>query len=105
VRLTALILIVLVGPAISSAWGWEQTTSLTESPLARPGRWTVERKLASPKVLKPGIYETAPYTCIVIVPRPHVDDRAIVGPRGRVPSMPIITVRPELRFVPRSQRK
>ena len=27
----------------------------------------------------PGVYETAPYTCIVVVPGPQADDKIIVG--------------------------
>lgn len=58
--------------------------------------------------LQPGIYETEPYTCIVVVPGPLPDDKIIVG-RGRpegtnvfVPRMPM--VQPELRFIPRGKR-
>jgi hypothetical protein len=65
----------------------------------------VERNLPSPTVLKPGIYRTLPYTSIVIVPRLQVDDGAIVRPREPAPSMPIIAVRPELRFIPWSPKK
>ncbi len=57
---------------------------------------------------RPGVYETAPYTCIVVVPGPQADDKMIVG-RYRmattnvlVPRMPM--VQPELRFIPREKR-
>ncbi len=58
--------------------------------------------------VQPGIYETEPYTCIVVVPRAHPDDKMIVGqgrPTGTnvfVPRMPM--VQPELRFIPRGNR-
>ena len=45
----------------------------------------------------PGIYKTAPYTCIVIVPGPHPDDQA-VKPVGPAPPMP--TIEPKLEFIP-----
>ena len=54
----------------------------------------------------PGIYETRPYTCIVVVPGPHPDDGCIIG-RGRdiapgpAPRMPMRS--PDLQFVPRHQ--
>jgi len=58
--------------------------------------------------LAPGVYETAPYTCIVVVPRHHLDDRMIIGGQAVginavvAPSMPM--VKPELRFIPRGNR-
>jgi hypothetical protein len=53
---------------------------------------------SSPPTLAPGVYQTLPYTCLVVVPNPHLDD-GIVCPAGsgRL-SMP--TVKPELRFIP-----
>jgi hypothetical protein len=44
------------------------------------------------------VYKTLPYTCIVVVPGPHPDDRAIVNPSSRDYRMPII--RPDLQFIP-----
>jgi len=57
--------------------------------------------------LAPGVYETAPYTCIVVVPGAHPDDKMIVGGAAVGmnevdPKMPI--VRPELRFIPRGKK-
>ncbi|HEY5914302.1 MAG TPA: hypothetical protein VJA21_27245 [Verrucomicrobiae bacterium] len=52
--------------------------------------------------LKPGVYESAPYTCIVVVPGAHPDDRSCVGgayPDTAASRMPTIT--PGLRFIPR----
>ena len=46
----------------------------------------------------PGVYKTAPYTCIVVVPGPRPDDVCITRPRGGDSSMPII--KPDLRFIP-----
>ena len=45
-----------------------------------------------------GVYRTAPYSCIVVVPGPLPDDRSIVSPRGGDSSMPII--KPDLQFIP-----
>lgn len=47
--------------------------------------------------LKPGVYETWPYTCIVVVPGPHPDDKSMVPSTGD--GMPVI--KPDLRFIPR----
>ena len=52
----------------------------------------------SPARPAPGVYRTAPYSCIVVVPGPHLDDRFVTTPREGQSSMPII--RPELRFIP-----
>jgi hypothetical protein len=49
--------------------------------------------------LAPGIYATAPYSMVVVVPGPTRDDKAVKDPGPVVPPMP--TVRPELRFIPR----
>lgn len=46
----------------------------------------------------PGVYKTAPYSCIVVVPGPHPDDRCIVNPGAGDSSMPI--VKPDLQFIP-----
>ena len=51
----------------------------------------------------PGVYKTTPYSCIVMVPGPHPDDRAIVSPGGGQYTMPVIT--PELQFIPLRQAK
>jgi hypothetical protein len=56
------------------------------------------RSPPAPPGIAPGIYKTAPYTCIVVVPGPCPDDSAIVSPHGKKYSMPII--KPELRFIP-----
>ena len=53
--------------------------------------------------IPPGVYRTVPYSCIVVVPGPHPDDRCIFG-KGSVGSpMPII--KPDLRFIPWSPAK
>ena len=46
----------------------------------------------------PGVYKTAPYTCIVVVPGPHRDDQCVVNPGESDSSMPI--VKPDLQFIP-----
>ena len=50
-----------------------------------------------------GVYRTVPYSCIVVVPGPHPDDRCVVNPRGMESAMPII--RPDLSFIPWNQAK
>ena len=54
-----------------------------------------------PALPAPGIYETAPFTCIVVVLGPHPDDRSVRSP-AVAPFMP--TVRPGMRFIPRAPR-
>jgi hypothetical protein len=53
---------------------------------------------ASPGQLPAGVYKTLPYTCIVVVPGPHPDDKCIVKPGAGDFSMPII--RPDVQFIP-----
>jgi hypothetical protein len=52
-----------------------------------------------PSLLKPGVYETTPYTCIVVAPPASPDDRCIVSP-GVSPKMP--ARKPDLQFIPRN---
>ena len=54
--------------------------------------------VVSPTRVPPGVYRTAPYSCIVVVPGPNLDDRFIVNPGGGSLSMP--TIKPDLRFIP-----
>ena len=61
---------------------------------------THPRRPASPGQLPAGVCKTAPYACIVVVPGPHRDDRAIVSPSSRDYRMQII--RPDLQFIPLS---
>ncbi len=46
----------------------------------------------------PGLYKTEPFSCLVLVPGPHPDDRALAPGAAVDPKMPI--VKPELRLVP-----
>lgn len=55
--------------------------------------------LSTPQPLKPGVYLSEPYSCIVIVPGAQADDGALIPPAEPVPPIPV--VRPELRLVPR----
>jgi hypothetical protein len=52
--------------------------------------------------LKPGVYEAFPFTCIVVVPGPHPDDKSAFPMPGSQDRMPM--VEPELRLIPRSQK-
>jgi hypothetical protein len=58
---------------------------------------------SAPATVPPGVYRTVPYSCIVVVPGPHPDDRCIVRPPDVDFSMPII--KPELQFIPCSPAK
>jgi hypothetical protein len=58
---------------------------------------------ASPAQLAPGVYETKPYTCIVVVPGVHPDDKMSKGGPSVAPSEPWMpAVKPDLHFVPRT---
>ncbi|MGB8371082.1 MAG: hypothetical protein ACLPYZ_17890 [Limisphaerales bacterium] len=49
--------------------------------------------------LKPGVYKTSPYTCLVLIPGPQPDDCSVHGPGVTgVERMP--TIKPELKFIP-----
>jgi hypothetical protein len=65
-----------------------------------PVRLATHAKSSSPAQIKPGTYKTEPYTCIVVAPGPHPDDRAVVGIGGGNDRMP--KLQPDLRFIPRS---
>jgi hypothetical protein len=58
---------------------------------------------SAPATVPPGVYRTVPYSCIVVVPGPHPDDRCIVRPPDVDSSMPI--TKPELQFIPWSPAK
>ena len=80
-------LIPLPGPAWQRLLIGQRTPQLT--PLQPP---------ASSDQLPAGVYKTLPYTCIVIVPAPHLDYGCIVEPGASGFSMPII--KPDIRFIP-----
>jgi hypothetical protein len=51
------------------------------------------------KELKPGVYESLPYTALIVVPPPCADEaRCIITPGNVDPAMPML--QPKLRFVP-----
>jgi hypothetical protein len=56
----------------------------------------------SPLDAAPGVYEAWPYTCIVVVPGAHPDDRCVAGALNVDPRMP--KTEPELRLIPRNQK-
>ncbi len=58
-----------------------------------------QAQLPAPEPLKPGVYETKPYSGIVVVPGPHPDDKCIFGGQGNL-KMP--TKVPDLQLTPRS---
>jgi hypothetical protein len=67
----------------------------------KAGKVPFDGKLSPQDRLKPGVYKTSPYTCLVLVPGPHPDDCSVRGPgETGVESMP--TIKPELKFIPQS---
>jgi hypothetical protein len=56
--------------------------------------------------LKPGIYQTAPQSIIVIVPDGHLDEEALVAlPQMSSNDFPMPVIRPDVTFIPRSGGK
>jgi hypothetical protein len=53
----------------------------------------------SPAPLAAGIYKTEPYTCLVLVPGPHLDDKFVISGNGG-PQIQMPTVQPGLKFIP-----
>jgi hypothetical protein len=53
---------------------------------------------SAPPTILPGVYKTAPYNCIVVVPGPQLDDKCVVNPGGGNSRMPIIKL--DLQFIP-----
>ena len=51
----------------------------------------------------PGIYESAPFTCIVLVPDHDMDPDFVRSPRLPSSAMPVI--QPEMRLIPRSRSR
>ncbi len=82
--------------------GLAQTIETAKPVRPHPPSPALKGKRSSRDVVKPGIYEAAPFAGIVIVPGPQFDDRAVLEPKGRGISMPTIT--PELRLIPRSPK-
>ena len=78
--------------------GWPKTL-VWNGPGAYATGQTNGSVLPAPKCAPaPGVYKTAPYGCLVVVPGPMMDDRCIVGLGGG--RCPMATIRPELQFLP-----
>ena len=82
------------------------TWVLTNSPWLRSNVWVLPRGLApfglgrssgAPMVAPPGVYESAPYKGIVVVPGPQWDDRSLVF--GENESAPLQCRCPRLRYL------
>jgi hypothetical protein len=105
-------------PPAETLWPWNPGSNPAAIPLVRTNLlaplsasgWQPQfeaQNMQQPTRLQPsvslgqlpaGVYKTLPYTCIVVVPGAHPDDRCIVSlPGGECP-MPII--RPEVQFIP-----
>ena len=48
--------------------------------------------------IRPGLYQSAPYTCLVLVPGPCADDKSVFGTQSVDPRMP--KVEPDVRLIP-----
>lgn len=84
---------------------FEGILSTNRTQLAATLRTNTARR--SESLPKPGLYKTAPYACIVLVPGPHADDQMVLGPKASDPSKPseMPTIKPDLEFIPWSPKK
>lgn len=87
---------------------WAPTSGSTNGMTFLPGR-SLKRQSAKeaklltgkPAALRPGIYESKPFTALILVPERHPDERFTIGPSFPWidPNMPIL--HPELQLLPR----
>ena len=65
----------------------------------RPGNTTgIPGNLSEPFGLKPGVYKMEPFSCLVIVPEPQLDDAMVIQPPAG--EFPMRSIAPDLRFIP-----
>jgi hypothetical protein len=67
--------------------------------IPRDAQGSADHATPAPEPLKPGVYETKPYSSIVLVPGPHPDDKMVFGMDRPKVEMP--TKRPDLDLRPR----
>jgi hypothetical protein len=116
VKLVAAILVAAVAAVIICGYATSQTTDEQFQPAipaygfaqafgsAAPSSSVPQlpKGSVSPLDAAPGVYEAWPYTCIVVVPGAHPDDRCVAGALNVDPRMP--KTEPELRLIPRNQK-
>jgi hypothetical protein len=73
------------------------------TPLAKEP--TVVGPLTRTNAVPPGIYESAPFTCIVLVPDHHMDPHFVVPPRMPPSASAMPVIQPEMRLIPRSRSR
>jgi hypothetical protein len=113
VKMLCLILALLAGNAAAGTNGIVRPLTVTNDPTVRSLKLSplapklvltnYTPSVSGPRFPPPGVYETAPYSCIVIVPGLPADYRFLRPPAYAGPPMP--AVQPELRFIPRAPRK
>ncbi len=91
----------------TNAWRMPGRTNLFRVPERSAVRPKVVNEPELTELPKPGVYEARPYTCIVVVPGPHPDDRCIAGRGGAggAPADPRMIIKPELRLIPRGTKQ
>jgi hypothetical protein len=72
----------------------------TWKPIWPPRAHLFDSPTAVSNTLPPGLYKTEPYTCLVLVPGPHPDDKCIIGSRAVQPTEQMPMSQPELQFIP-----
>lgn len=63
------------------------------------------RRLGGKGMPAPGVYETKPFACIVVVPGPFPDDKMAKGRYGSDAPLAMPSIEPDLRFIPRNPAK
>jgi len=83
----------------------DTTNAVPQKPnpsLAPERRYLSPKSDSTPTPLTPGVYETRPYTCIVVVPGPQVDEKSIFPQSLGTDRSPRLPMRvPDLELVPR----
>lgn len=67
----------------------------------KAGELSIDGKRSPQGHLKPGVYKTSPYTCLVLVPGPHSDDACVSAP-GTAGTEKMPGLQPGLKFIPYS---
>jgi hypothetical protein len=90
---------ILPAPGAVAAPGFTNQGPTTRYLLKLPPGKTLSPRAPAGTALKPGVYEAAPYTAIIIFPPPCAEEaRMIIRPKKVDPDMPML--QPKLQFVP-----
>jgi hypothetical protein len=87
------------GPSVlASTQKTGSTFSLRSQPVVTTNKFVLEKRPGPGAPIRPGVYQSYPYSCLVLVPGSHPDDKCIINPSATAPRMLII--KPDLRLMP-----